>query len=114
MFWVSKYFNIYCPGSSGSLPANIISVEVVLPGGNGMRSGFSRSNSEHPQDQTTLDGGGSDSSPNIGGGGRRGPELAAWSWSSHPERMAALFSGLGMIAAVTSVTLKCIPLYRLE
>jgi hypothetical protein len=79
-----------------------------------MRSGFSRSNSEHTQDQTSIDGGGSDSSPNIGSGGRRGPELAAWSWSSHPERMAALFSGLGMIAAVTSVTLKCIPLYRLE
>ena len=45
---------------------------------------------------------------------RRGPELAAWSWSTHPDRMAALFSGLGMVAVVTSVTLKCIPLYRLN
>jgi len=77
-------------GTSGSLSASIISVEVVLAGGRG------------------------NSGTDTPGGGHRGPELAAWSWSTHPDKMAALFSGLGMVACITSVTLKCIPLYRVS
>jgi len=78
-------------GCSGSLSASIISVEVVLPGARASNTG-----NDTP------------------GGGTRGPELAAWSWSTHPDKMSALFSGLGMVACITSVTLKCIPLYRVS
>jgi hypothetical protein len=96
-------------GTSGSLSANVLNVEVVLPGSSKRGS---RAGTEQPPDFLFS----GDSNDSLENGhttsGRRGPELAAWSWSTHPDRMAALFSGLGMVAVVTSVTLKCIPLYR--
>lgn len=39
-------------------------------------------------------------------------ELSSWSWSSHPSQMAALCSGLGLVAVVIAVTFKCVPLFR--
>eukprot|EP00088_Acartia_fossae_P024465 TRINITY_DN2539_c1_g1_i10.p1 TRINITY_DN2539_c1_g1~~TRINITY_DN2539_c1_g1_i10.p1 ORF type:complete len:569 (-),score=83.32 TRINITY_DN2539_c1_g1_i10:447-2153(-) len=88
-------------GTSGSLSSSVLNVEVVLAG-----NGPSSHNSRLPP-EFDLDG--HNVSFQTGTGG---PELAAWSWSTHPDKMATLFSGLGMVAAVTSVTLKCIPLYR--
>jgi len=92
-------------GTGGSLSANVLNVEVILPGG--------LNNTAHSR--TASDDFNSDfEGMQQGQFMRRGPELAAWSWSTHPDRMAALFSGLGMVAVVTSVTLKCIPLYRVS
>lgn len=39
-------------------------------------------------------------------------ETVTWTWDSHQKQMAALLSGLGMVAVVIAVTFKCIPLYR--
>ncbi len=38
--------------------------------------------------------------------------LATWTWEKNPKEMQALCCGLGMVAIVLSVTLKCVPLVR--
>ena len=38
--------------------------------------------------------------------------MTTWTWDKHPKEMQALCCGLGMVAIVLSVTIKCVPLIR--
>jgi hypothetical protein len=38
--------------------------------------------------------------------------IVSWTWEKDPAQMKALCCGLGMIAVVLSLTLKCVPLQR--
>jgi hypothetical protein len=38
--------------------------------------------------------------------------IATWTWEKNPKEMQSLCCGLGMIAIVLSVTIKCIPLVK--
>lgn len=39
-----------------------------------------------------------------------GGEVLSWNWDNHTRQMAGLMGGLGLVAAVVSVTLQCYPL----
>ena len=38
--------------------------------------------------------------------------IVTWTWEKNPKEMQALCCGLGMVAIVLSVTVKCIPLVK--
>ena len=38
--------------------------------------------------------------------------IVSWTWEKDPAQMKALCCGLGMIAVILSLTLKCVPLQR--
>ena len=38
--------------------------------------------------------------------------MTTWTWDKNPKEMQALCCGLGMVAIVLSVTIKCVPLIR--
>ena len=38
--------------------------------------------------------------------------IVSWSWEKNPKEMQALCCGLGMMAVVLSVTIKCVPLVK--
>ena len=40
--------------------------------------------------------------------------IVSWTWEKDPVQMKSLCCGLGMIAVVLSLTIKCVPLQRFE